>query len=62
MSETAFEQTQTVSGQGRGQQTVIASLSLFCLSKATFFFFCATPKTSLAGTDKKEAALVSARH
>lgn len=69
MSETTFEQTQNISGQGRGHQTVKASLSLLSLSKATaffffffFLFFCDTPKTSLAGTDENEAALVSARH
>lgn len=45
----------------KGQQTVIASLSLFSLSEETGFF-CAIPKTSLAGTDDNEAALVSARH
>lgn len=39
VSETKVEQTQNISGQRREQQTVRASQSLFCLSKATTFFF-----------------------
>lgn len=56
VSET-FADAQSVSGQGEDT----GQWHPACLSKATafFFFYCATPKTSLAGTDGTEKRLHS---
>lgn len=54
--ETTFEGTRGFSGQGRGKQAVIPSLSVL-LHKRQHCFLCATPKTSPAGTDVNEERL-----
>lgn len=63
VSETTFEQTQNISGRGGGSwENDSQPIFVLPLKAPAFFFFCATPNTSLAGTDENEAALVSARH